>query len=231
MSGWARRSRRADITTLFIRPSGLGGEDERDDQTVETQRLSEDENKNHADEQLRLLCCGAHTGVTDDADGHAGSETSETDRETRAEVSEALEVSVGGARLDCTGEVSSRHVGGKFGVTRASSLSKSRTERGNDDSNNEAVDTNDTSHDHGDDVTHDELRAHHTHRSDTNARLGGAVGGAEACRSVSGTSQRLRAAPGERGRAQAKTSAAVQPMKPKKAGAAGPSSAGGAVVA
>lgn len=91
------------MTTLFIRPSGLGGEDERNDQTVETQGLSEDENQNHADEQLRLLCCGAHTRVTDDADGHAGSETSETDRETRAEVSEALEVSVGGARLNCKG--------------------------------------------------------------------------------------------------------------------------------
>lgn len=54
----------------------------------------------HADEKLWLLCCSAHTGVTHDADGHAGGETSKTDRETRAEVSEALEVAVASACLD-----------------------------------------------------------------------------------------------------------------------------------
>ena len=44
----------------------------------------------HADEESWLLRCATDTSVTDDADGEASCETSQTDRETRAELDEAL---------------------------------------------------------------------------------------------------------------------------------------------
>jgi len=62
----------------------LCGKDERNDQTVEPKRFGENENKNHADEQLRLLGGGTHAGVADNADRHTGSKTAEADSETGA---------------------------------------------------------------------------------------------------------------------------------------------------
>ena len=44
----------------------------------------------HADEEPRLLRGAADTSVTNDANSKASSETSKTDRETRAELNEAL---------------------------------------------------------------------------------------------------------------------------------------------
>lgn len=46
------------------------------------------ENQNHADEETGLLGGASDTGVADDADGEASSETSKTDRETGAELNE-----------------------------------------------------------------------------------------------------------------------------------------------
>ena len=54
------------------------GHDERNDETVETQRLGEDENKNHADEELGLLSRCPYTRVTNDTDSHTRSKTRET---------------------------------------------------------------------------------------------------------------------------------------------------------
>ena len=64
------------------------GEDERDDETVETQDFSEDEDQDHADVEARLLGSAADTGVADDADSEAGSETRETDAQASAQVVE-----------------------------------------------------------------------------------------------------------------------------------------------
>ena len=58
--------------------------------TVKTQNFSENEDKNHADEEPGLLSRAAHTGVTDYADCKPGCETSETDGEAGAELGEAL---------------------------------------------------------------------------------------------------------------------------------------------
>merc|ERR1719421_881719 len=44
-----------------------------------------------------------------------------------------------------------------------------------DDSNNQTVDTDDTSHNNGDNVLHDKFGLHHTHAANTNTRLGGSV--------------------------------------------------------
>ena len=43
------------------------GQNERHDQTIETQHLGEDENQNHADVQAWLLGSSAHTRVSHDA--------------------------------------------------------------------------------------------------------------------------------------------------------------------
>lgn len=48
-----------------------------------------------------------------------------------------------------------------------------------DDGDDEAVDTQDTRHDNGDDATHDELRSHNTHGGHADAGLRGTVGRAE----------------------------------------------------
>lgn len=49
-------------------------QDKSDNESVETQSLSENENENHADEELVLLAHSAHTRIADDADGHTGSQ-------------------------------------------------------------------------------------------------------------------------------------------------------------
>ena len=55
-----------------------------------------------------------------------------------------------------------------------------RTSRGDEHSDDQTVDGNDTSHDHGDDGLHDELRAHDGHGGDSHSTLGGSVSGTEA---------------------------------------------------
>lgn len=61
--------------------------------------------------------------------------------------------------------------------TRSSSM---LTVGGDDDGDDEAVDTEHTGHDHGHDGLHHQLRAHHAHGSDADARLGRPVGGSHA---------------------------------------------------
>ena len=50
-----------------------------------------------------------------------------------------------------------------------------------DDRDNQAVDTQDTSHDNGYDGLEDEVGLQHTHAGDTNTTLGGSVGGSQVC--------------------------------------------------
>lgn len=52
---------------------------------------------------------------------------------------------------------------------------------GDDDSNDEAVDAENTGHDDGNDGLHNELRPHDTHGGNSNAGLGSAIRGAHAC--------------------------------------------------
>lgn len=60
-------------------------------------------------------------------------------------------------------------------------MDRVRTSCADDDSNDEPVDAQHSSHDHGDDGLHDQLGPHDTHGCDTHARLGRAVGGTKAC--------------------------------------------------
>lgn len=85
------------VKQLNVKSNLLDGKNEANDETVESQSLSENEDQNHTDEETGLLSVGANTSVTNDTDGHTGSETGETDRETSTEVGETLERSVLGS--------------------------------------------------------------------------------------------------------------------------------------
>lgn len=127
--------------------SRVGVQDERDDESVKTKNFGENEDKDHADKQPGLLGRTPDTGITDDTDRKAGGETGETDRETGAELDEAGVEGHGG------GEVT-----------------------GDEDRDDETVDTDDTGHDDGDGTLHHEVWAEDGHGGDADTRLGCSVG-------------------------------------------------------
>jgi hypothetical protein len=103
---------------------------------VRTQDFGENENQNHADEQPRLLRSSTDTSISHNSNGEAGSETSQTDSETSTELDETSEESV---------------------VILLETV-------GDQDGDDEAVDTDDTSHNDGDDVCWKVLCQHHPSR-------------------------------------------------------------------
>jgi hypothetical protein len=90
---------------------------------LHTQDFGENENQNHSDEKPGLLGSSTDTSVTDDTDGEASSHTRKTNRETGTELDKALE----------EGDLLGQAVGDQ-------------------DRDDETVDTNNTSHDDGDNV-------------------------------------------------------------------------------
>jgi hypothetical protein len=93
------------------------------DKSIKTQDFGENENENHSDKQPGLLSSSTDTSITDNSDGETSSHTGETDGETSTELNE-----VGEQRRVLLETV------------------------GDEDGHNEAVDTNDTSHDDRDNV-------------------------------------------------------------------------------
>jgi len=91
---------------------------------IHTQDFGENENQNHANEKPGLLSSAADTSITNDTNRETSGETRETHSKTSAELNETCE-------------------------ERVSILVKTV---GDQDGNDEAVDTNDTSHNNGDDV-------------------------------------------------------------------------------
>lgn len=88
-----------------------------------TQDFSENKNQNHSDEQPGLLGSSSYTSVTDDTNGKTSSHTRQTDGETGTELDEA-------------------------GEERSLLLQAV----GDQDRDDETVDTNNTGHDDGDNV-------------------------------------------------------------------------------
>jgi hypothetical protein len=101
----------------------LGVHEQGNDETVQTQDFGENENQNHSDEQPGLLRGSSHSSVTDNSDGKTSSHTRETDGKTSTELDE-----VGEERRFLLETV------------------------GDQDGHDETVDTNNTSHDDGDNV-------------------------------------------------------------------------------
>ncbi len=92
--------------------------------TLLTQNFGENENQDHADEKSWLLSSSSDTSVTHDTNGKSGSQTSETDSETGTELNEACEEGI---------------------ILLLQAV-------GNEDRDDETVDTNDTSHNDRNDV-------------------------------------------------------------------------------
>lgn len=129
----------------------LGVHEQGNDEAVKTQDFGENENKNHADEESGLLRSASDTSVTDNTDGETSSHTGKTDGKTSTELNET-------------------------GVEWDLDLETVRDEDGND----KTVDTNDTSHNDGNNVLDDEIRSQNTHGGDTDTRLGSTVCGTKA---------------------------------------------------
>jgi len=129
----------------------LGVHEQGNNETVKTQDFGENENQDHSDEQPGLLGGSSHTGVTNNTNGETSSHTRKTNRETGTELDEAGEE--GGLLLQTVGD---------------------------QDGDDETVDTDNTSHDDGDNVLDDQVRAEDTHGADTDTSLGSTVGGTEA---------------------------------------------------
>ena len=127
--------------------------EEGNNETEETKSFGENEHENHGDEDLLLLGVGTDGGITDDTDGKAGGEGGEAGGETSAEV----------------------EVAGEGGVAVVVGVDVVV----DDDGNDEAVDTEDTSHDDGDDTSHDAVGGVDTEVGEADAGLGGTVGGTE----------------------------------------------------
>lgn len=128
-----------------------GVHEKSDNKTVQTQDFSENEDQNHSDVKTRLLSSSTDTGVADNTNSETSSKTGQTDSKTGAELDES---SVQGELL---GQVV-----------------------GDQDRDDQTVDTNDTSHDNGDNVLNNQIGAEDTHAANTDTSLGGTIGSAEA---------------------------------------------------
>jgi hypothetical protein len=129
----------------------LGVHEQGNNETVKTQDFGENEDKNHSDEQPGLLGSSSYTSVTDDTNGETSGHTRQTDGQTGTELNEA------GEEADLLLQTV-----------------------GDQDRDDKTVDTNNTSHDDGNNVLDDQVRAEDTHGADTDTSLGGTVGGTEA---------------------------------------------------
>lgn len=88
-----------------------------------TQNFGENENQDHSDEESWLLSSTAHTSISNNADGETSSQTGQTHGQTGAKLNEASEE--GCRLLEIVGD---------------------------QDRHDETVDTDDTSHNDGDNV-------------------------------------------------------------------------------
>jgi len=98
------------------------------------------------------LCCSTNARITDNTDGKASCQTGQTDREA-------------GAKLDET----------------CKQWEPLCQVVGDEDGDDETVDTNDTGHDDGNDVLDDKVGSQDAHSRDTNAGLCSSICSTKAC--------------------------------------------------
>ena len=168
----------------------LVGKDNGDNKTVESKSLTENEDENHTDVNV-LLGVGAHTGITSDTEAESGSEGGETAAQASGEVTVAVVAVVGPAGADgdsgSSGSGSGLGAGVAEGVVNDLRLGGSGDTALENDGNNEAVDTKDTSHNDGDEGLVDELTLEDTDGGNSNASLSGTVGGAKVAEDKGGS--------------------------------------------
>ncbi|RNA42013.1 ribose-5-phosphate isomerase [Brachionus plicatilis] len=71
------------------RVSRPGGQNERNNKTIETQHFGKDKDQDHADVETRLLRSASDTGVSHNANGEAGRQARQTNTQTCAQMMEA----------------------------------------------------------------------------------------------------------------------------------------------
>jgi len=89
-------------TTALTATAGLAGEDDANDEAVQSERLGKDEDEDHADEELWLLRVSPNASVADNADGHARGQATEATGKACRQVGIAVEEVVLGA--NCGGK-------------------------------------------------------------------------------------------------------------------------------
>ena len=126
-------------------------------ESVKTESFSEDQDKDHTNEDV-FLGVGADTSVTDNTNGEASSQGGETDAQAGSEEF----VSIGGWEwAACTGGA-----GSSDGTVK-------------NDTDNKTVDTENTSHNNGDEGLVNKLGLEDTDGADTNTGLGSTVSGTQ----------------------------------------------------
>lgn len=168
----------------------------------QAQKVRTNENKNHNDEKLGLLSSCPHTGVTDDTNADTGSQTRQTVGETGGEVGKTKEVRIVNLgdvtdKNDCDdkplqsqndinmgppdthiSKLWSRNWRHKKPTPHRTALKEHSPQQKRSIAKSKAyIDTKDTSHNNWDNRTHDELRAHDTHRGDANTGFRGSICG------------------------------------------------------
>lgn len=134
-----------------------GVHEKSNNQPVKTQDFSENENQNHSDVEAGLLGSSTNTGVTNNTNSKTSGKTSQTDSETSTQLDETS-------------------------VQRKLLLKVV----GDKDGHDETVDTDDTSHDNGDNVLDDQVGAEDSHAAHTDTGLSSTIGGTEAGENDSG---------------------------------------------
>jgi len=131
-------------------------EDDSNNETVESKGFSENEDEDHAYVYV-FLSVGTYTGITDNSDSESSSECGETTAESSSQVLEAGVVVV----LDVT------DLSGGDDLALV------------DNCDDKAVDTENTSHDTGDQRLEYEIGSQHSNAANTDTRLGSSIGGSE----------------------------------------------------
>ena len=131
--------------------------DDGDNETVEAEGFSENEDEDHSNVHV-FLGVGTDTGVSDNSDGESSSESGETTAHTSGEMFVSMVRSV------------------RWGLGGVSGLNDT-TEVNN--GHNEAVNSEDTSHDTGNEGFEDEVVVHDSDRANTNSRFGSTIGSSE----------------------------------------------------
>merc|ERR1711924_157431 len=124
--------------------------DNSDNESVETKSFAKNENEHHSDVQARLLSRGTHTSITHNSNACSSSETSETARQTSAEIDHALKEGVASGSAGESLSIQNAR-GGAAGVETS----------GDNDGNNESVNGDDTSENNGDNSAHHKLGLDH----------------------------------------------------------------------
>lgn len=148
MLGQRRRRPCADLTNNVLCCSGV--HQQGDNQAVQTQDFCKNQDQDHTDKQSWLLGGTSDTGVTDNADGEAGSQPCQADGQACTQLDETC-------------------------VQRLLLLQRRRDQH----RHNQPVNGNDTGHNDWNGVLNEQVWSEDTGCTDTDTRLGGTVRGTE----------------------------------------------------